>query len=223
MRNKINNKSLAEIRETAAGLMQDYPAKENEIKNNLKAAEAARAAAEQTMETTIDETEYQRAEAAEKEAKSKAAFYTRQLDHLRHTPRMDEAEYFQYVDEIRRGAETARDTFRAAADDLMERLQAARDEYNKKIADANETARQLDAAANVLQSKYTHRIQERRNMEPVRKRDPHEWKKHTLSIDAASFFYQADNPDNPAARHISVYTTAWKATNEGSAYPVKRF
>lgn len=219
MKHDAMEKTLMEIRDRAAVVREEYSGKEADAREALRAAEAEKREAQRASEETLTEADFEEAEARIRDAERKAAFQTRLLEHLKYSPRMDEAEYDQAVETCRKFAEEARDKFRKAAQEHLSKLKSEREEYDAVICAINDTLKELDAGANVLQSRYKKRVVRRQNMDPVSVDDPYEWKRHALRINGPSYFFGAKDPERPWTQFNSVYLTAWNATISGQAYP----
>ena len=204
---------LEEIRTRSAEAKADYSAKEEATRANIKAAEEAIRTAEETKRTTVDESEYRAAETAEKEATDKAAFYARLLENLKFAPHMDEDEYDKAVETCVKIAENARDSFRRTVDDHFSRLQAGRDEYETIIGDVNRTLNQLDAEANVLQSRHRYRKSTRIKAPTQLIEDPNEWKNHKIRFDPFEYLFTAKKASNTHDNITEKIAAAWRATN----------
>ena len=207
MNMNIKNKSLTAINNRAAEILGDAPAKRAEILQNIADAKAAKIAAEETKAKTLTEAEFTAAEKAITDAESRENFNRRLLDHMDTTPRMEEEDYNKAVTTCKNLVLTARDTARTRVKKAMQEIRDALQEYTDTAEDANETLEQLDAAANILQSKYGR-----------------DWRKNITRYDngeANRLFTEQENPTDPSKVHLSVYCAAWIAN--AKAWPEQAF
>jgi len=212
MNTNIKNKSLTAISNKATEILGDAAAKRAEILQAITEAENAAQAAEKTKETTLNENEFAAAEKALTEAQSRAAFNRQLLDHMDGTARMSEADYNKAVDTCKDIVFTARDDARAKVKKAMQDIKNALEAYTETANEATATLEQLDAAANVLQTKHPDRISRYTTDKPgvyreVRTKDPNEWKKHTTRFNAGGSFMNGDG----TPEELSIYASAWQA------------
>lgn len=202
------HKNLIKIREKAQEIMGNTPAERARIIEAIAEAQAAKAAAQQTIEATLNESEFIAAEKALNEADNRENFNRRLLEHINTTPRMSEENYNRATEACKDLILSERDKARATIDKAMQQIKEALDEYKELAGDIDITLRELDAAANVLQTKYGP-----------------EWERHALRFAGTGKAHQIlcedPNPEKPGAFKYSIYCAAWGAVDK--AYPERRF
>lgn len=200
------DKKLTAIRNRAAEVLGNIPKQREEIMQAISKAKSEKEDAEAIRDKTIVESEFMKAEKDIAEAEHRIAFNQRLLDHMNRTQRMSDSEYNEALDDCNIVALSARDAARAKIRKAMGEIRAALEDYQQAIDETNETLRQLDGAANILQA-----------------RDPITWQSSATRFVGAELFEDDANAD-PSMRyavHNSVYCAAWRANAD--AWPERVF
>lgn len=176
-------KELSRIQNTSCELMKGFPAKLEERKIELRAAEEKLEQAKDRLEAAENIEEYDRASAEVKRAELVVKFAKTALEKLESAPRMDESEYNSAVETCTGIMDKAVAEYRKKTTALMEQLKAVKDEYMAISKDVNNTLVTLDNAANVLQSRYPCREYKYVGMPSEYKKDPTAWREHAVRYD----------------------------------------
>ena len=205
-------KDLERIQAKAVEIMGDYPAKQAELRERIRAAEEELRAAKAELEAAEDLAEYDRAREKVERAELALRFAKNALEKLQSAPRMKEADYMKALTTCRDIMEKAAGSYREKATALMDQLKALTDEYKQTAADTNSTLKKLDEAANILQSKYG------RDQKSLTYRE--NWQKYALRYDngkPCAMVTEIKNANPAFKNHDSVLCAAWLAMNK--AYP----
>lgn len=216
------NKDLERIQRRSETILGDYPEKRAALVTNLRAAEEGLARAISDQEAAEDMESYDRAQETVKRAELGVKFAKNALKKLEGAPRMDEAEYMRALSICQGIMDKATGEYREKAAGLMGQLKAVTDEYKQIAEETNSTLEKLDAAANVLQSKYTSRESKRQGAPSVFIPDGNVWKQHALRYDQGTAYAMAteslpEEREQPHKIHDSVLCAAWEAVRK--AFP----
>ena len=175
------NKDIKKVMEAAEELAKADPETRAQYLKGIADAQAARIDATQAKEEAETEAAFNKACDDESHARDKEVFFKRQLERLDFTPRMDEADYYKHVDTVKATVETAAADFRRIAEKAIDDIIAARAAYLEITHDADTALTALDAAANVLQSKYRYKTITFTGDTPAKTtEDRNEWKRHAI-------------------------------------------
>lgn len=217
------NPEFQKIMDIAAGITIETPEKRQEFVQGIEAAQAARAKAVAAKESAATEEEFNQACDDELRAKLKENYFTKQLDALQHSPRMDEDAYNFAVNTVDSIVLDAAESFRKIASAAMESIVQARKEYIQTLREADKTLSALDKAANVLQSKYRYHVFRYTDGKEVRREDPSEWKLHTTRyMKDKGYVYACRDPKKgrPSVWQSNAWdrylAAAWRAANRVS-------
>lgn len=216
-------KSLVQIQERSADILQNFPKKRAEFVKELEDAEEGCRQAKAALEAAENIESYDSAAEVLKRSEMLVKFARNGLSRLDTAPRMDEAEYFEAVKICRGIMDNAVNSYREKAAALMDQLKALKDEYTDTAEEINLTLVNLDAAANVLQSKYTYKLKHYQGMPDEKEPDSNAWLEYALRYDDHTAYELAtdcteeEREDAPYKRHDSVLNAAWSAVN--TAYP----
>lgn len=173
------NKEIKKVADIAAELAKADPETRAQYLKAIADAQAAQKDAAQAKEEADTEAAFDKACDDESHARDKEAFFKRQLERLDFTPRMEEADYCKHVETVKATVEKAAADFRRTAEKAIEDLIAARAAYTEILHDADTALTALDAAANVLQSKYRYKTITFTGGIPARiVEDRNEWTRH---------------------------------------------
>lgn len=153
---------------------------ENELADNQKELEAGKAA----LDAADNVDDYDIANEAVRRAELKIRFANNALRKYVEAPRMSGEEYDELLKACRTTMEDAATGYRTKALELIDQLRNLRSSYLSLAADINGALEGLDAAANVMQTRYPCRVttyvQDATSTYDVRTPDPNEWKNHAL-------------------------------------------
>ena len=216
-------KELEQIQKHSKEILGDYPEKREELITRLAENDEKITQAKAAVEAAEDLKGYDKATEVLKRAELERKFTRNALEKLDAAPRMAEDEYFQALNTCKNIMDAAAVTYRSEAAGLMAQLKAIRDAYQETAAEVNSTLEALDAAANVLQSKYPCKVTTYTNGPERSKRDPGAWRQYALRYDAATAATLATECDpeykDKVTTHDSVLTAAWGAIER--AFPRK--
>lgn len=217
------NPEFKKILDAAAGISSETPEKQQEYLQGIEKAKAAQAKAAADKDAAMTEEEFTRACDFEAHAKDLKQFFTRKLDDLRHSPRMDETAYDDTVKNVDTIVLGAAEAFREIASKAMRIIVQARAEYLQTLQDADKTLAALDDAANVLQSRYRYRVSKYTDGSETRQEDPNEWRLHTTRyMTGKGYIYACRDPkkERPSVWQVCAWdeylTEAWRAAERVS-------
>ena len=227
MRNNILNKAmkaekipddLSTIKGRIEAVMGDYPAKKAKLRDQLVTTKEDLEAAKASQDAAKDLKEFDQAAEAVKRAETRVHFVEGAIRKLDEAPRMSEAEYNSIVDTCGRIMEGAAANYRERVSALMDQIKEARDLYLSIAADVDQTLADLDEAANVLQTKYTDRVDQysdgKGGTYEIRRPDPNEWRKHVVRYAPGTACQLANGSGDSRDKVLYV---AWDAVSR--AYP----
>ena len=204
------HKELEKIRRRSAEIRENYPSQRINYLQEIEKAEADLQKAQEVQQAADNMASYDKATEGVKRAEMALKFAKQGLEKMDAAPRMDTKEYNSACDTCKDIANKAISDYRKKAAELMASLKAAYDEYNATITDVNSTLKDLDNAANVLQSLYPYRIEGRKGAPDIKTPDRHAWKKYALQFDAAKLATEKQPADiYGTTEHVQV--VAWKA------------
>lgn len=174
------NDVLKKTAAAVAALEKENPETRAQYLKGIADAKAAQAEAAQAKEAATTEGDFDKACGDESRARDREQFYKRQLDRLDFSPRMKEADYYDYVDKVSRAVEEAADDFQKAAKKAIAEIAAAKAAYLATAIEADNILRALDRSANVLQVKYRYKETHYTGGAVTLAEDHDEWKKHAL-------------------------------------------
>ena len=208
------NPKLQKVFDIANGLQKANPETRAEYMKGLSQALSLQEEAEKAKETVTNEAEFNKACNDAVYAREKEQFYRRMIDDFDHTPRMNENEYFAAIDSVKAVVNDAAETYRNIARNAMSELVKARNEYIQIINDADRVLISLDAAANVLQSKYRYRTTEYADGTITYTEDRGEWARHCIRFangEGISIVKKDPAKENIADPWDKVVCAAWNA------------
>ena len=220
------NKELVRIQKRSTEILGDYPDRRAEICKRITAAEKEVARASAVRDAAEDLDSYDRATEVLKRAELDLRFTKAALAKIDGAPRMTEAEYMRALNTCKGIMDAAANNYRVKAAALMDQLKDLKEEYLQTASDTEETLVKLDEAANVLQSKYTHKETRYVNSPSTRTPDRNVWRQYALRYDNGKLCTMATQSD-PKERadshkiHDSVLCAAWHAI--AKAYPRTSF
>lgn len=207
------NKEIKKVADVAAELAKTNPETRAQYLRGIEDAQAAQKAAAQAKEDAETEAAFNKACDDESHARDKEAFFRRQLDRLDFTPRMEEAEYYKHVDTVKATVEKAAADFRRIAEKAIDDLVAAKAEYLAITKEADEALIALDAAANVLQSKFRFKTITFTGDTPAQTvEDRSEWTRHAIRYNGNGKGYGLIAKDG--ADWNKKTCAAWKAAED---------
>lgn len=219
----VMNPEFKTILDVAARISSEAPAKRDELLRGIEQAQRDQIQAASAKEAAKTNEQFYKACDFESHAKEREAFLKRQLDDLQYTPRMDESDYNAAVSKVDSVVLSAAESFREIASSAMRSIVQARSEYMKTLRDADKTLISLDAAANVLQSKYRYQVLKYTDGSEDRREDPSEWKRHiTRYKDGKGLMYAVRDPKKERPSAWVAYVTdeylaeAWRAAERVS-------
>ena len=221
------DKELEKIRKRSTEILGDYPEKRAELVARLAEAEKTETVAKNALESSVDLDSYDKAMEVVKRAELGKKFVNDALRKLDEHPRMDADEYQKAVNTCKKIMDNAVDTYRTKAADLMDQLKKLRDDYLQTAEDTNNTLMQLDAAANVLQTRHPYKAAHFTGRPDVALRDKKAWIAHAVRYDAytagrlATTCSEDDKEEGPYIDHDSLLVAAWYAVEKG--YPRKSY
>ena len=205
------NKEIKKAADTAAEIAKAHPETRTQYLNGIANAQKAQQEAARAKEEATTEAAFNKACDDETHAREKEAFFTRQLERLDNTPRMEEAEYYKHVDAVKATVEKAAMDFRRIAEKAIDDLAAAKEAYLEITKDADEALTALDTAANVLQTKFKYRYILRQGMEPQPIEDRTEGTRHAIRYNKNGKAYDLIAKDGEAWNEKT--RAAWKAAD----------
>ena len=198
MRTVFNKKSIAvestsrkysipefqAIADRAARIETDDTDTREKYLKGLEAAKEDKRKAEAAKEQAATEKELNQALDNESRAKGRIGFYERQLDGLNFTPHIDVAEYDKYIAQTDAVMDKKAAEFQSAVLKAVNEIVNAKSVLLTAAHEADRALEDLDAAANVLQSRHRYRENYFTTEDPDKLRteyteDPLEWRKHT--------------------------------------------
>lgn len=199
-------KELSRIQNTSNELMKGFPAKLEERKIELRAAEDELEQAKDRLEAAENIEEYDRASAEIKRAELVVKFAKTALEKLESAPRMDESEYNSAVETCTGIMDKAAAEYRKKTTALMEQLKAVKNEYMAIAKDVNNTLVTLDNAANVLQSRYPCREYKYVNAPSEFEKDPNAWREHAVRYDNGRPYHLATIAEDPVLTGLEKFS-----------------
>ena len=211
-------KDLNPIKKRIEAVMGDYPTKKADLRDQLVITKADLETARAAQDAAKDLKEFDKAAEVVKRAETRVNFVESAIRKLDEAPRMSEAEYNSIVDTCGRIMAGAAADYRERVSALMDQIKKAKDLYLSIAANVDQTLTDLDAAANVLQTKYTDRIDQysdgKGGTYEIRRPDPNEWRKHVVRYAPGTACQLATSAGDP---HDKVLYAAWDAVSR--AYP----
>ena len=140
---------------------------------------------------------------------------------------MGEADYMRSLNTCKNIMEKATEEYRTKAAAIMDQLRDLHETYLQTAQEINSTLIDLDAAANILQSKYTYREKQRQNAPSIIIPDRSAWLDYALRYDSSTACTMAtqctleERGDQCLKVHDSVLCAAWGAVERG--YPRRIF
>lgn len=178
---EIMNRDIKKVADVVAKLEKANPADKDRYLKGIEKAQAAQRAAAHAKETAETEAAFNKACDDESHARDKEAFFKRQLDRLTFSPRMDEDAYNKHVQAVQTAVEKAAEDFRQIAQRAIQEIMDAKAAYIATATEADKVLNDLDAAANVLQSKYRYRtVTFTGDMQAQHVEDANEWRRHAI-------------------------------------------
>lgn len=207
---EIMNRDIKKVADVVAKLEKANPADKDRYLKGIEDAQAAQRAAAHAKETAETEAAFNKACDDESHAKDKEAFFKRQLDRLTFSPRMEESAYYGHVQTVQAAVEKAAEDFRQTAQRAIQEIMDAKAAYMATATEADKVLSDLDAAANVLQSKYRYRtVTFTGDYPPQNVEDPSEWRRHAVRYIGTG---KADNlATKTGGEWDSVLCAAWNA------------
>ena len=228
MSGRKKSSDLDIIRKRSVEVMENYPDQKSVLDKRLQDAREALVIAKDELDNAYDIEAYDKASEAVRRAELEIRFTEQAIDKIKTSPRMDEKEYFSYVDNCREIMNKASGAYREKVLSLMDQIKSAYDEYVSTAEEVNAVLVKLDESANVLQSKYPYRVIRRVNMPDEKIKDSSMWKKYALRYDnyerariATEYTPGEVSRVTPLSNRDSVLVAIWKAINSG--YPRKKF
>lgn len=223
MRNNILNKRVGKvpedlnaIRSRIDAVLGDYPRRKAEYTKQIEEARAELEAAKAARDAAEDLTAYDKANGDVKRAELKERFAQDAIRRLDAAPRMGEAEYNSIVNSCSRIIDEAAAEYKTKVSALMDQIKEAKVSYLSKAAAVNQTLVDLDAAANVIQTKYTERIDQysdgKGGTYEINRPDPDEWKRHVVRYNPSEVYRLATTSEDH-----EILAAAWYAISR--AYP----
>ena len=180
-RPEIMNKDIKKVADVVAAMEKANPATMEQYRKGIADAQDAQRAAARAKETAETEADFNKACDNESHARDKEAFFKRQLDRLTFSPRMEETAYNKHVQAVQTAVEKAAEDFRQTAQRAIQEIMDAKAAYMATATEADKVLNDLDAAANVLQSKYRYRtVRFTGDRPPQNVEDPSEWRRHAV-------------------------------------------
>ena len=180
-RPEIMNRDIKKVADVVATLEKANPTTMEQYRKGIEDAQDAQRAAARAKETAETEIDFNKACDDESHARDKEAFFKRQLDRLTFSPRMEEATYNKHVQAVQTAVEKAAEDFRRTAQRAIQEIMDAKAAYMATATEADKVLTDLDAAANVLQSKYRYRtVTFTGDNPPQNVEDPSEWRRHAV-------------------------------------------
>lgn len=210
------NKDLQRVADAIATIDTNLPQIRDEYVKGIEDSQTAQREAQKAKEEALTGVDFDNACDRERHATEREQFFKRKLEDLDFTPRMGEKEYFSHVATVQGVMEKAAQEYRKEAEKAMNALIAARGKYEAIANDADEVLRDLDAAANVLQSKYRYReIHFTGDVPSKLIEDVNEWTRHTVRFLPESYYKAActdATPEGPLT-YNDIQVAAWMAVD----------
>lgn len=209
---KTMDKTLQKIADKAATITAADPQTRADYLQGIADAQAAAKAAAKAREDAESEAAFDKAYDDETHAKFKEGFFRKKLDEYDYSPRMNEDEYNEAVEAVDAVVKKAADNFRAVASKAIAEIIAAKKAYTDTADDADAVLEELDAAANVLQSKYKYRAYAFQGAPSTYAKDPGEWRNHAkrYTKNGAAMDLVTKKPGS-ATEWDDVTLAAWRA------------
>lgn len=206
------DKTLQKIADKAATITTADPQTRAGFLQGIADAQAAAKAAAKAREDAESEAAFDKACDDETHAKFKEGFFRKKLDEYDYSPRMNEDEYNEAVEAVDAVVKKAADNFRAVASKAIAEIIAAKKAYTDTADDADAVLEELDAAANVLQSKYKYRENHFQGIPSTYTKDPGEWRNHAkrYAKNGAAMDLVTKKPGS-ATEWDDVTLAAWRA------------
>ena len=225
MRNNILNKTmkaekipddLSTIRSRIDAVLGDYPMKKAELTRQLERDREVLSVAKAKQDAAEDLKDFDAAADDVRHAEMRVNFIENALRKLDAEPRMTEAEYNSIVNSCSQIMEESTAEYITKVSALMNQIKEAKDTYLSKAAAVNQALIDLDAAANVIQTKYTERIDQYSDGNggtyEVSVPDPNEWRRHAVRYTPTDVCRLATTSEDH-----TILAAAWYAVSR--AYP----
>ena len=210
------NGTFQKVVDLADGIRQATPETKEDFQRRIEQAKTEQARAAAAKETAENETEFDKACDDAIRAREKEGFYRRQLEKFQFSPRMDEEQYFDTVESVDASVKAAAESFKATAEKAISEIVQAKEKYLGILKDADDALRALDAAANVLQSKYRYRIIELNNMGPQYIEDSDEWTRHAIRYGGGEGYAMVTRIPGNLAEYNKKVVAAWMAAERAT-------
>lgn len=205
------NAELQKVAKVVASIDTGTPQKKDEYIREIEAAKAAQEVAQKAKEYAGTEEDFINACDAERHACERERFYSRMLDKVNDSPRMEDSEYFSCVAAVENVMNKAASEYREAAHKAMADLIAANRKYMQTACEADDVLESLDLVSRVLQNKYRFRVIEFVDLPPVKTEDRNEWEKHKVRYSNGRAYEMAISDPSEKEGSDEMLRAAWRA------------
>lgn len=214
-------KAFQDVADVAASVGSKHIEARAEYMAGIDKAKAAQREAAQEKEDAKTEKQLDSALDKGMRAREKEAFFKKMIAEIDYTPRIDEAVYNACVEKVHAEVSNEISAYWTRVFKAMKEIVDAKESLMGVASDADKVLNQLDASANVLQSKYRYREKQFTTSDPGVLRteyteDREEWKNHArrYSLNGELFKMVTDNHDIPSAYDPDYIRAAWLAADK---------